>query len=209
MVASVLSVAAEDNRKFWWWNLSLDDQIWLQTINSYRYVEKRWRNHDMTDDESVLFKLLHRGFTDATTEDRPFPMATRSMRFSSCVAERLWGLIDRDRKQVHLRRCSRLLTTPLKCSQIDRVEADHHDTKRKVAAAEEGVRLLREAAGLTNQLGTTSANLQRNYVDAEVAKLRAEMLVMHNTMVARDEYVDKELDNHQDRLNRQRQDLET
>jgi hypothetical protein len=84
---------------------SLDDMLWVQAMNSYRYLEQVWRRQSAPDNEFVLFHMLHRGLVDTPQRDRAFPMATRSMRYTAIVGERLWALIERERQRVGRRIC--------------------------------------------------------------------------------------------------------
>jgi hypothetical protein len=84
----------------WIFDISLDDIIWQQAINSYRYVEQVWRQRSAPNDEFMLFQMLHVGLVDVSPRDRPFPMATRSMRYSAILAEKLWAIAERERLRV-------------------------------------------------------------------------------------------------------------
>ena len=81
-------------------NLSLDDLLWQQSVSSFRYLTAKWIREDKTPDERILYRLIRRGLVDIDDRDKAFPMNTRSMRYSACVADRLWTLLERERIRV-------------------------------------------------------------------------------------------------------------
>ena len=70
--------------------------MWTQSLNSFRYVEKKWTNADMPNDERILYHLLHKGLLDIQDKDKQFFANTLSMRFTSVVAEKLWAIVERE-----------------------------------------------------------------------------------------------------------------
>ena len=88
------------NRAAWNFSISLDDLLWMQSVNSFRYVEKKWNNADMPNDERILYRLLHKGLLDIRDKDKQFFANTRSMRFTSVVAEKLWAIVEREQLRV-------------------------------------------------------------------------------------------------------------
>ena len=91
--------------------LSLDDQLWHQSLVAYhrhQEVERatgaraspEWAGVQQTDDDQVLLKLLERGITDQSAFDKPFNASTRSMRFAAVMGDCLWSLLERERLQV-------------------------------------------------------------------------------------------------------------
>ena len=52
------------------------------------------------DGTRVLFHLLNQGLLDQEVMDRPRDGATRAMRYSAAMGERLWRLIDGNIAQV-------------------------------------------------------------------------------------------------------------
>ena len=95
----------------WLSGLSLDDQLWHQSLVAYRRhqeVERvtgaralpDWVGVQQTDDDQVLLKLLERGITDQSAFDRPFDVSTCSMCFAAVMGDCLWLLLERERLQV-------------------------------------------------------------------------------------------------------------
>ena len=54
----------------------------------------------MPNDERILYRLLHKGLLDIRDKDKQFFANTRSMRFTSVVAEKLWAIVERERLRV-------------------------------------------------------------------------------------------------------------
>jgi len=91
--------------------LSLDDQLWHQSLATYcrhQEVERAtgarvspdWAGVQRTDDDQVLLKLLERGVTDQSAFDRPFDALTHSMCFAAVIGDHLWSLLERERLRV-------------------------------------------------------------------------------------------------------------
>ena len=89
-----------ENRAAWNFSISLDDLLWTQSVNSFCYVEKKWNNADMPNDERILYRLLHKGLLDIWDKAKQFFANTWSMRFTSVVAEKLWAIIESERLRV-------------------------------------------------------------------------------------------------------------
>ena len=81
----------------------LDDQIFGMSIIAQHCLESRREilTSDRVDDDArVLFHLLNHGLLDQEVMDRPRDGATRAMRYSAAMGERLWRLINRNVAQV-------------------------------------------------------------------------------------------------------------
>jgi hypothetical protein len=69
-----------------------------------RYMtERRGFGVCRPDEERALFHLIEDGIIDASELDNPMPASTRSMRYTAVVADRLWSIIEREKKRVSLR----------------------------------------------------------------------------------------------------------
>jgi len=91
----------EGPRNFWWPTISMDDQLWVYSIASYRYLETR-RGRNLTHDEQALARLMRVGLLDTLDRDRPHISSTRSMRYSANLADRLWGMLETERTRVRV-----------------------------------------------------------------------------------------------------------
>ena len=81
----------------------LDDQIFGMSIVTQHRLELRREILTLDrveDDARVLFHLLNCGLLDQEVMDRLRDGATRVMRYSTAMGERLWRLIDENIAQV-------------------------------------------------------------------------------------------------------------
>ena len=83
------------------WDLGLwnDDLLWLHSIFTWRGISGQDRSI-LTHEERDLFHLLKMGIMDPDENDRPYPGATRAMRHTSIVADRLWSIVCQERQRV-------------------------------------------------------------------------------------------------------------
>ena len=95
----------------WLSGLSLDDQLWHQSLVAYHHHQevKRatgaraspdWAGVQQTDVDQVLLKLLERGITNQSAFDRPFDVSMCSIHFVAVMGDCLWLLLERERLQV-------------------------------------------------------------------------------------------------------------
>jgi hypothetical protein len=99
-------------RREWLFNLSLDDQLWHQSMVVLRNLDEERRGQSMTLEEQPLFHLIQLGVVDPPASDHPFESATRSMRYSAAIADRLWNLLREERERVSVRATSPCLKLP-------------------------------------------------------------------------------------------------
>ena len=81
----------------------LDNQIFGMSIVAQHHLESRREiltAEGVHGDTRVLFHLLNWGLLDQEVMDRPRDGATRAMRYSAAMGERLWRLIDGNIAQV-------------------------------------------------------------------------------------------------------------
>ena len=100
IISTVTLMSLDETRGFAWPTLSVDDQLWAQSIISARYLHASRKGREMNFDERALYRLMILGLTDSTEADRPFPSSTRSMRFASCMGDHLWALLEQERARV-------------------------------------------------------------------------------------------------------------
>ena len=80
-----------------------DDQIFSMSMVAQHHLESRREiltSDRVEDDARVLFHLPNCGLLDQEVMDRPRDGATRMMRYSAAMGERLWRLIDGNIAQV-------------------------------------------------------------------------------------------------------------
>jgi hypothetical protein len=80
---------------------TLDDRLWHQALVTNRFMtERRGFGVRRPDEERALFHLIEDGIVDASELDNPMPSSTRSMRYTAVMADRLWSIIEREKKRV-------------------------------------------------------------------------------------------------------------
>ena len=80
--------------------LTINDQTWLGGIAGLWNLERR-RNKDMPMLDRLLFHQLRMGLIDPRPNyDNPKDAATRAMRYSALLVERLWTMVDSERARV-------------------------------------------------------------------------------------------------------------
>ena len=80
--------------------LTVNDQTWIGGIVGLCNLERR-RNEDMLTSDWLLFHQLWLGLINPRPNyDNPKDAATRAMRYSALLVERLWTMIDREHTRV-------------------------------------------------------------------------------------------------------------
>ena len=80
--------------------LTVNDQTWIGGIAGLCNLEWR-RNEDMPTSDRLLFHQLRLGLIDPRPDyDNPKDVATRAMRYSALLVERLWTMVDREHTRV-------------------------------------------------------------------------------------------------------------
>ena len=81
-------------------DLTNNDQIWTGGIAGLWNLERR-RGRDFLASDRVLFNQLRLGFIDLRPNfDPPMDAATRAMRYSAILVERMWTMVDEERSRV-------------------------------------------------------------------------------------------------------------
>ena len=81
--------------------LTVNNQTWIEGIAGLRNLEMR-RNEDMPTSDRLLFHQLRLGLIDPRPNyNNPKDVATRVMRYSALLVERLWTMVDREHARVH------------------------------------------------------------------------------------------------------------
>ena len=80
--------------------LTVNNQTWIGGIAGLHNLERR-RNEDMPTSDRLLFHQLRLGLIDPRPSfDNPKDAATRAMRYSALLVERMWTMVDRERARV-------------------------------------------------------------------------------------------------------------
>ena len=80
--------------------LTVNDQTWIGGIAGLCNLERR-RNEDMPMSDRLLFHQLRMGLIDPRPNyNNPKDAATRVMRYSALLVERLWTMVDSERARV-------------------------------------------------------------------------------------------------------------
>ena len=81
--------------------LTVNDQTWIGGIAGLCNLERRWAE-DMLTSDRLLFHQLQLGLVDPRPNyDNPKDAATRAMRYSALLVERMWTMVDREHARVH------------------------------------------------------------------------------------------------------------
>ena len=81
--------------------LTVNNQTWIGGIAGLHNLERR-RNEDIPTSDWLLFHQLQLGLINPRPNyDNPKDTATRAMRYSTLLVERLWTMVDRERTRVH------------------------------------------------------------------------------------------------------------
>ena len=83
--------------------LSTDDQVYKGGLVAYTRNQKGWVSLAMPHNDRALWHLINLGAGDMPAVDKPWDASTRSMRFATSLADRLWVMLDRERARVGLR----------------------------------------------------------------------------------------------------------
>ena len=76
--------------------LTVNDQTWIGGIAGLSNLEWR-RNEDMPSSDRLLFHQLQLGLINPRPNyDNPRDAATRAMRYSALLVERMWTMVDRE-----------------------------------------------------------------------------------------------------------------
>ena len=70
---------------------------------AYTRNQKDWVSLAMPHNDWALWHLINLGAGDTPAIDKPWDASTRSMRFATSLADRLWVMLDRERVRVGLR----------------------------------------------------------------------------------------------------------
>ena len=83
--------------------LSTDDQVYKGGLVAYTRNQKHRASLAMPHNDRALWHLVNLGAGDMPTVDKLWDASTRSMRFATSLADRLWVMLERERTMVGLR----------------------------------------------------------------------------------------------------------
>ena len=80
--------------------LSTDDQVFKGCIVAYTHNQKNRSSVAMPHSNWALWHVINLGAQDTPALDKPWDASMRAMRFSTCLADRLWVMLDREHARV-------------------------------------------------------------------------------------------------------------
>src|ERR1700753_3277937 len=80
--------------------LLLDDRIWLWSIAAERFNAERCSGDTDRPGDIVLSSMLRAGLHDWSESERPSEASMRLMRYTACLADRLWEGIESEGTKV-------------------------------------------------------------------------------------------------------------
>ena len=83
-------------------HLSTDDQVFKGGLIAYTRNQKDRASLSMPHNNRALWHLINLGAQDMSLVDKPWDASTRSMRFATSLADRLWAMLDREHTRVRL-----------------------------------------------------------------------------------------------------------
>ena len=82
--------------------LLTDDQVFKGSLVAYTRNQKDRVSLAMPHNDQALWHLINLGVRDMPLTDKPWDASTRSMRFATSLADRLWVMLDREHARVRL-----------------------------------------------------------------------------------------------------------
>ena len=93
----------EDFRNAFNPDLSTDDTVFQGAISVFLRNNQDRCYEGMPASDQALWHLINMGAKDMPLVDKPWDASTRSMRFATCLADRLWVMVKREQNRVHCR----------------------------------------------------------------------------------------------------------
>ena len=95
-----LEVPEEDFRNVLEKRLSVDDLVYHGSLVAFHKNQLDHWAEDMPLNDVALYHLLNVGARDMDAIDKPWDASTHSMRFATCLGDRLWTMIAREQNRV-------------------------------------------------------------------------------------------------------------
>ena len=80
--------------------LSTNNTVFQGSIVAYQCNQKDHVALGMPASDWALWHLINLGVQDMPAIDKPWDASTRAMRFSTCLADHLWVMIEREHNRV-------------------------------------------------------------------------------------------------------------
>ena len=80
--------------------ISTNDQVYKGGITAYTRNQKDRASLAMPHNDRALWHLINLGAQDMPAIDKPWDASTCSMYFATCLADRLWVMLDREHARV-------------------------------------------------------------------------------------------------------------
>ena len=90
----------EDFRNVLEKRLSVDNLVYHGSLVGFHKNQLDCRVEDMPLNDIALYHLLNVGGRDMDAIDKPWDALTCSMRFATCLGDRLWTMITREQNRV-------------------------------------------------------------------------------------------------------------
>ena len=90
----------EDFRNILEKRLSVDDLVYHGSLVAFHKNQLSRRADDMPLNDVALYHLLNVGAWDMDAIDKLWDALTHSMRFATCLGDRLWTMIAREQNRV-------------------------------------------------------------------------------------------------------------
>ena len=96
-----VSTASALYRESWFETISIDDRLWHQAMVTHRFQResRRWAVY-RSKDAKALWELIQEGIKDVPEQDNLGVASTRSLRFTTAVADRLWAIVEEEQTRV-------------------------------------------------------------------------------------------------------------
>ena len=80
--------------------MSLDNFIWQGGITVFQHNKVDPHSEVMPLNDQALYHLINLGGWDMDAIDKPWDVSTCAMCFTTCVADQLWTIIEREQARV-------------------------------------------------------------------------------------------------------------
>ena len=90
----------EDLRNILEKRLSIDDLVYHGSLIAFHKNQLDHQVEDMPLSDVALYHLLNVGAQDMDDINKPWDASTRSMRFATCLGDRLWTMIAQEQNRV-------------------------------------------------------------------------------------------------------------
>lgn len=100
MAARVLGNPEEDGWNVLLTELTLDDTIFMGSIQAYQHNQHNRQAMGMPKNDKILYHLINIGSQDMNADEKPWDVSTRAIRFATCTADHLWVMLTHEQERV-------------------------------------------------------------------------------------------------------------